>query len=314
MNMKILITGGAGFIGSHLADFLISKKHEILAVDNFLLGRQNNIAHLMDNMNFKFIKEDLLNINELKEIFQENDFDVVFHLAANSDIQNSAKNPQIDLNNTFMTTWNTLECCRLFNVNKFVFASSSAIYGDVQEKLTENFGPLFPISYYGASKLASEAFVSAYAYMNDIQAWIIRFPNVVGERATHGVIYDFIKKLKNNPKELEILGDGSQKKPYIYVKDLIEAMFFVYQKTKDRLNCYNVGVEDQTAVSEIAKIVCEEMGLRNVKLNYTGGNIGWKGDVPQFKYNLDKIHQLGWKAKYSSTEAVRIAVRRILGK
>jgi len=150
--------------------------------------------------------------------------------------------------------------------------------------------------------------------MNDIQVWIIRFPNVVGERATHGVIYDFIKKLKNNPKELEILGDGSQKKPYLYVKDLVEAMFFVYQKTKDRLNCYNVGVEDQTTVSEIGKIVCEEMELRNVKLKYTGGNIGWKGDVPQFKYNLNKIYQLGWKAKYSSTEAVRIAIRRILGK
>ena len=212
--MKILITGGAGFIGSHLADFLISKKYEVVAVDNFLLGRKNNITHLINSKNFKFIEEDLLNINKLKKIFQKNDFDVVFHLAANSDIQNSAKNPQIDLDNTFMTTWNTLECCRLFNVNNFVFASSSAIYGDVQEKLTENFGPLFPISYYGAGKLASEAFVSAYAYMNDIQVWIIRFPNVVGERATHGVIYDFIKKLRNNPKELEILGDRSQKKPY----------------------------------------------------------------------------------------------------
>jgi len=312
--MKILITGGAGFIGSHLIDLLISKEYDIVAIDNLSLGRKDNIAHLMDNKNFKFIKEDLLNINELKEIFQENDFDVVFHLAANSDIQNSAKNPQIDLNNTFMTTWNTLECCRLFNVNKFVFASSSAIYGNVTKELIENFGPLFPISYYGAGKLASEAFMSAYAYMNDIQAWIIRFPNVVGERATHGVIYDFIKKLRNNPKELEILGDGSQKKPYIYVKDLIEAMFFVYQNAKDRLNYYNVGVEDQAAVSEIARIICEEMNLRNVKLKYKGGNIGWKGDVPQFKYNLSKIHQLGWKAKYSSTEAVRIAVRRILGK
>lgn len=312
--MNILITGGAGFIGSHLIDLLISKGYKVVAIDNLLLGRKENISHLTSNKNFKFIKEDLLNTNKLKKIFQKNNFNVVFHLAANSDIQNSAKNPQIDLDNTFMTTWNTLECCRLFNVNKFVFASSSAIYGNVTKELIEDFGPLFPISYYGAGKLASEAFVSAYAYMNDIQAWIIRFPNVVGERATHGVIYDFIKKLKNNPKELEILGDGSQKKPYVYVKDLIEAMFFVYQKTKDRLNCYNVGVEDQTVVSEIAKIVCEEMELRNVKLKYMGGNIGWKGDVPQFKYNLDKIHQLGWKAKYSSTEAVRIAVRRILGK
>ena len=312
--MKILITGGAGFIGSHLIDLLIFKNYKLVAVDNLLLGRKENIIHLTDNKNFEFIKEDLLNINKLKKIFQENDFDVVFHLAANSDIKNSAKNPQIDLDNTFMTTWNILECCRLYSVNKFVFASSSAIYGNVKKDLIEDFGPLFPISYYGAGKLASEAFVSAYAYMNDIQAWIIRFPNVVGERATHGVIYDFIKKLKNTPKELEILGDGSQKKPYIYVKDLIEAMFFVYQKTKYRLNCYNVGVEDQTAVSEIAKIVCQEMGLRNVKLKYTGGSIGWKGDVPQYKYNLNKIHQLGWKAKYSSTEAVRIAIRRILGK
>ena len=312
--MKVLITGGAGFIGSHLVDFLISKKCKTVVVDNLLLGREENISHLMGNRNFEFVREDLLNINELKKIFKKNDFDVIFHLAANSDIQKSSKNPKIDLHNTFMTTWNTLECCRLFNVNKFVFASSSAIYGNVTKELIEDFVPLFPISYYGAGKLASEAFVSAYAYMNDIQAWIIRFPNVVGERATHGVIYDFIKKLKNNPKELEILGDGSQKKPYLYVKDLLEAMFFIYQRAKDRLNCFNVSAEDQTAVSEIAKIVCEEMKLRNVKLKYTGGNIGWKGDVPQFKYNLNKIHQLGWKARYSSTEAVRIAIRRILGK
>ena len=312
--MQILITGGAGFIGSHLNDFMISKNYKVVAVDNLLLGRVENISHLTSNKNFKFIKEDLLNINKLKRIFQENNFDVIFHLAANSDIQNSAKNPQIDLNNTFMTTWNTLECCRLFKVNKFVFASSSAIYGNVTKELIEDFGPLFPISYYGAGKLASEAFVSAYAYMNDIQTWIIRFPNVVGERATHGVIYDFIKKLRNNPNELEILGDGKQKKPYLYVKDLVETIFFIYQRAKDRLNCFNVSAEDQTTVSEIAKIVCEEMGLRDVTLKYTGGNIGWKGDVPQFKYNLNKINQLGWKAKYSSTEAVRIAIRRILGK
>lgn len=312
--MKILITGGAGFIGSHLADFLISKENKIVVVDNLLLGKKENINHLIGNKNFKFITEDLLNINELRNIFQENDFSVVFHLAANSDIQNSANNPCIDLENTFMTTWNTLECCRLYNVNKFVFASSSAIYGNVTEELTEDFGPLFPISYYGASKLASEGFISAYSHMNDIQSWIIRFPNVVGERTTHGVIHDFIRKLRNDPHRLEILGDGNQRKPYMYVDDLVESIFFIYQKAKDRLNCYNVGVEDQTTVSEIAKIVCEEMELRKVKFEYIGGNVGWKGDIPQFKYNLNKIHQLGWKAKYSSTEAVRIAIRRILGK
>lgn len=312
--MNILVTGGAGFIGSHLIDLLISKDYKVTAIDNLSLGKIDNINHLINNKNFKFIEEDLLNISELKKIFQKNNFDVVFHLAANSDIQNSVKNPQIDLDNTFMTTWNALECCRLFKVNKFVFASTSAVYGNIHEKLVEDFGPLFPVSYYGASKLASESFISAYSYMNDIQSWIIRFPNVVGERTTHGVIHDFIKKLKENPKQLKILGNGTQKKPYVYVKDLVEAMFFIYQNAKDRLNYYNVGVEDQTTVTEIANIVIKKIGLNNIKFEYTGGNVGWKGDVPQFKYDLDKIHQLGWKAKYSSTEAVRIAIRRIIGK
>lgn len=310
--MKTLITGGAGFIGSHLADLLLSKNYQVVAVDNLSLGRMENIDHLVNNKNFQFIKEDLLNFDELKEIYEIGNFDVIFHLAANSDIQNSAKNPRIDLDNTFMTTWNTLECCRLFHVDKFVFASTSAIYGAATEELTEDFVPLFPVSYYGAGKLASEGFISAYSYMNDIQTWIVRFPNVVGERTTHGVIHDFIKKLRENPKQLEILGDGNQRKPYIYVKDLVEAMLFIYQTAKDRLNYYNVGVEDQTTVTEIAKIICEEMQLENVQFRYSGGNTGWKGDIPYFKYNLDKIYTLGWKARYTSTEAIRIAVKRIL--
>ena len=310
--MKTLITGGAGFIVSHLADLLLSKNYQVVAVDNLSLGRMENIDHLANNKNFQFLKEDLLKFDKLKEVFEIGNFDVVFHLAANSDIQNSAKNPRIDLDNTFLTTWNTLECCRLFHVDKFVFASTSAIYGDATEELTEDFAPLFPVSYYGAGKLASEGFISAYSYMNDIQTWIVRFPNVVGERTTHGVIHDFIKKLRDDQKQLEILGDGNQRKPYVYVKDLTEAMLFIYQTAKDRLNYYNVGVEDQTTVTEIAKIICEEMELGNVQFKYSGGNIGWKGDVPCFKYNLDKIHTLGWQARYTSTKAVRIAVRRIL--
>jgi len=311
---KALVTGGAGFIGSHLADLLISKGYKVIAIDNLSLGKVENIGHLLDNKNFEFIKEDLLNLDKIENIFGRYDFDVVFHLAANSDIQNSAKNPRIDLDNTFMTTWNTLECCRLSGVKQFVFASTSAIYGENSKELNEDFGPLFPVSYYGAGKLASEAFISSYSYMNDIQSWILRFPNVVGERTTHGVIHDFIAKLRNNPNELEILGNGKQAKPYIYVKDLVEAMLFVYHNSKDRFNYFNIGVEDQTEVDEIAKIVCEEMGLKNVQFKYTGGNIGWKGDVPRFRYDLSKIHALGWKASYSSTEAVRVSVRRILGK
>jgi UDP-glucose 4-epimerase len=312
--MKTLITGGAGFIGSHLADLLVSKDYDVVAVDNLSLGTIENINHLLNCRNFKFIKEDLLRLDKLKDIFQKNKFDVVFHLAANSDIAESASNPRIDLDNTFMTTWNTLECCRLFHVHKFVFASTSAIYGDTTRKLSEAAGPFSPVSYYGAGKLASEAFISAYSSMNDIQFWIVRFPNVAGERMTHGVIHDFIEKLKANPKQLAILGDGNQKKPYMYVKDLVEAVFFIYQRAKKRLNCYNVGAEDQTTVTEIAKIVCEEMQLKNVKLKNTGGNTGWKGDISCYKYDLKKINSLGWKAGYSSTEAVRIAVRSILSK
>ena len=312
--MKILITGGAGFIGSHLEDFLLSPKYDLVAIDNLSLGTMENINHLTNHKKFKFIKEDLLRLDKLKNIFQENKFDAVFHLAANSDIANSANNPGTDLDNTFLTTWNTLECCRMFHVNKFVFASTSAVYGDTTRKLSEEFGPLWPVSYYGAGKLASETFICAYSSMNNIQSWIVRFPNVVGERMTHGVIHDFIEKLKSNPKQLEILGDGNQKKPYVYVKDLVEAMFFIYQTSKERLNYYNVGVEDQTTVTEIAKIVCEEMQLGNVELKYTGGNAGWKGDVPHYEYDLNKINSLGWRAKYSSTEAVRLAVRSILSK
>lgn len=310
--MKMLITGGAGFIGSHLADLLVSQNYDVVVIDNLSLGAMENINHLANHKKFKFIKEDLLRSDQLKKIFRKNKFDAVFHLAANSDIQNSAGNPGIDLENTFLTTWNLLECCRLFCVNKFVFASSSAVYGDTTRKLSEASGPLSPVSYYGAGKLASEGFICAYSSMNDIQSWIIRFPNVVGERATHGVIHDFIERLKTNPKQLTILGDGRQKKPYLYVKDLAEAVFFVYKTAKDRLNDYNVGVEDQTTVTRIAKIVCEEMKLRHVKLNYTGGKTGWRGDVPRFNYNLNKINSLGWKARYSSTEAVRRAVRGIL--
>lgn len=312
--MKALITGGAGFIGSHLADLLVSKDYDVVVVDNLSLGTIENINHLANHKKFKFIKEDLLRLDKLKDIFQENKFDAVFHLAANSDIQNSADNPGIDLEHTFLTTWNTLECCRLFWVDKFVFASSSAVYGEMTKVLSEDTGPLCPVSYYGAGKLAAESFISAYSSMNNIKSWIVRFPNVVGERATHGVLHDFIKKLRSDSTHLMILGDGHQKKPYMYVRDLVEAVLYIYQNADAMLNCYNVGVDDQLSVKEMAKIICEEMLLKDVTFTYTGGETGWKGDVSRYQYDLKKLNSLGWKAKYPSGEAVRLAVRSILRK
>jgi len=311
--MKILITGGAGFIGSHLADLLVNEKHHVMALDNLSLGTRENIRHLAHRRHFAFVKEDLLRLDRLKKIFQKNKFNAVFHLAANSDIAASAANPEMDLHHTFLTTWNTLECCRLFDVKKFVFASSSAVYGDARKKLAEETGPLSPVSYYGAGKLAAEAFISAYSSMNNLQSWIVRFPNVTGARMTHGVVHDFIRKLRDNPKQLTILGDGRQKKPYMHVQDLVEALYFIFRNARERLNYYNAGVKDQITVTKIAGIVCAEMGLQNVKFNYTGGSTGWPGDVPHYRYDLKKLNGLGWKAAYSSAEAVRRTVRSMLG-
>jgi UDP-glucose 4-epimerase len=200
--MKALITGGAGFIGSHLADKLLEKGYEITVFDNLSLGRLDNIKEAMGNKNFKFIEGDILDKDKFFEVFKKENFDVVFHMAANSDIAKSLTNPDIDFNNTLSTTYNTLLAMKEFGVKKIVFASTSAIYGETGVKVTENFGPLFPVSHYGASKLASEAYISSFCENYGMQAWITRFPNVVGERSTHGVIRDFIQKLKKTPDTL----------------------------------------------------------------------------------------------------------------
>jgi UDP-glucose 4-epimerase len=311
--MKILITGGAGFIGSHLTDYLLADAQNFVTiVDNLSLGRKENIEHLLCQDRFTFVELDIVTqTNLLSELFQKSNFDVVFHLAANSDIAQSHANPSVDFNNTFLTTYNVLEQMRIHEVKQLVFASTSAIYGDTPDKLHENYGPLFPVSHYGAGKLASEAFISSFAENYDIQSWIIRFPNVVGERTTHGILFDFFKKVKANTGSLEVLGNGEQNKPYVYVKDLVEAILFVWRNTNDKLNYFNVGVDSQTKVKDIAKIVLEEMEEQR-EIKYTGGNRGWVGDVPFFSYSLDKIHSLGWKAKNTSDDAVRIAVRENL--
>ena len=311
--MKILITGGAGFIGSHLADRLLAEGNEVVAFDNLLRGRISNLDEASKNSNFKFIKGDILNKEELFKVFEENNFDVVFHMAANSDIASSHANPDVDFGNTLTTTYNVLLAMKEFGVKDIVFASTSAIYGDTGVSVDENYGPLFPISHYGASKLASEAYISSFCENYGFKAWITRFPNVVGERATHGAIYDFINKLRKNPNELEVLGNGKQCKPYLYVKDLVDAILLVWKNTNERINFFNLGVESRTTVTRMAEMVIEEMKL-DASIRYTGGDKGWVGDVPQFSYSLDKIHELGWNANYSSDDAVRKSIQYILEK
>lgn len=315
--MKALVVGGAGFIGSHLCGALLEyqileegKGIKVVCVDDLSLGSEENIGHFIARDSFTFYKTDASDIDALEDIFQKERPDIVFHLAANSDIQTSAKRPEIEFKNTYSTTFAVLSCMRKTGVKRLFFASTSAVYGDKRETLLdENTPNLMPISYYGAAKLGSEALISAFTYMNDMQSLIFRFPNVIGPRLTHGVIYDFIRKLRSNSSKLVILGDGKQTKPYIYVLDLIDAILHFTFRITEGVTLYNVGAEGDTSVNKIAEIVCAEMGLAETKFEYTGGESGWKGDVPKFGYCLDKVHSAGWKAKYTSDEAVRLSVR-----
>ncbi len=303
---NILVTGGAGFIGSHLVGRLLSEGNRVIAADNFTLGRKENVAAYAGNPNFELVEMDVQNIDELEALMNKNKIDRVYHLAANSDIQQSAKDPMIDYRNTFNTTYGVLEAMRRTGCKKLFFSSTSAVYGEMTDvNVTEDIGGLAPISYYGGAKLASEAFISSYAHMNDLEVLIFRFPNVIGPNLTHGVIFDFIKKLQANPEELTILGDGTQCKPYLYVIDLVDAIYHYSMKERKGVEIFNIGVENATTVKEIADMVCERLGLKNVKYKYTGGNIGWKGDVPRFQYDLSKIKATGWKPEHDSNGSVK---------
>lgn len=310
--MKCFVTGGAGFIGSNITDCLIDEGHSVTVYDNFCSGREEYIKHHFDDPNFKLVKADLLDLEKLTEAVKGHD--MVFHFAANPDIAKSMVETDLDLRLGIVATYNVVEAMRLNGVKKIAYSSGSGVYGDVGLVETpEDFGPLLPISMYGASKLGAEGVISAFCHMFDIQGFIFRFANVVGTRQTHGVGYDFIRKLRDNPKELQILGDGSQSKSYIHISDVMSAMLFVIENSGDGVNLFNIATDDYITVNEIAKIVVEEMKLDDVEFVHTGGKRGWKGDVPIVRFNLTKIHNLGWKSNYNSYEAIRRSIKELLG-
>ena len=289
---NILITGGAGFIGAHLSRTLLADGHKVVVADDFTLGNRENVADCLENPNFTLVEQDVTDVERLVALMEE--------------YQKSAKVPGIDYDKTFNTTYSVVEAMRRTGCKKLFFASTSAVYGDKAGiNMTEEIGGLAPISYYGGAKLASEAFISSYSYMNDFEVLIFRFPNVIGPGLTHGVIFDFIRKLQKNPKELEILGDGTQCKPYLYVLDLVDAINRFSHRERKGVEIFNIGVDTATTVKEIADMVCERMGLENVEYKFTGGNVGWKGDVPAFQYDLSKIYETGWKPAHNSNESVR---------
>jgi len=309
---RYFITGGAGFIGSHLVDHLINSG-EVTVYDDLSSGRKEFLQHHLGKSNFHFTQGDLLDFDTLNKAIAHHD--VVFHMAANPDVRAGIEETDLDLRQGTLATYNLLEAMRLNQISKIIFASSSTVYGEAGTKpLDEDYGPLLPISLYGASKLACEALISAFCHLSSVQAWIFRFANIVGPRASHGVVFDFINKLKQNPKELEILGDGTQEKPYLYVADCVDGMLFGWEHSNEQVNVFNLGTDSSTNVTVIANMLVEAMGLSGVKFSYTGGNRGWRGDVPQVRFDMTKITRLGWRARYSSEEAVRQAIDDAIGK
>ena len=310
---RYFVTGGAGFIGSHLSEKLIAEGNQVTVYDNLVSGSKENIKGLIGKNGFQFIQNDLLNIASLNKAIKGHD--TIWHLGANTNIPTGNKITDLDLKNCTIATRNVLEAMRANSISKILFSSSACVYGDAPPvALSETYGPLLPINLYGAGKLACEALLSSYSHLFGIQVTMFRFANVVGARMGHGVIFDFIQKLKKNPEELEILGDGKQEKPFFLIEDCISGMICALKNSSIQCDVFNLGTETYTTVNRIGEIVIEEMGLKNVKFTYTGGRRGWPGDAPVVHFSVNKMKRLGWQASYSSDEAVRIAARRLLGK
>jgi UDP-glucose 4-epimerase len=286
----------------------------VTVYDNLSLSTDQYIAEYARQGKITFHKKDLLDLEAVTAAMAGHD--IVFHLAANTDIPSGFTKHRIDLDNDVVATWTVLEAMTKNGIKEMLFSSTGAVYGEsIQGTFAETSGPLVPLSLYGAGKIASEAFIAAYCNLFGIKAWVYRFGNVIGERTNHGVIFDFIAKLKKNPATLEILGTGRGEKNYFLVEECIHGMLYMHQRLPDGPFpvLVNLGTDSTTQVMEISKIIIEEMGLKNVAYSFTGTPRGWPGDQPVVLLDTNKIHQLGWYSKRTSTDAVRAAARRLLG-
>ncbi len=314
--MTILVTGGAGFIANTLVDSLLSSGDSVICLDNLCRGAVSNIARFTEKNSFRFSAVDLADLDAFRSCLDSHaelgPISEVWHLAANSDISAGIVDSGVDLRDTFMTTFNVLRIMEERKIGELLFASSSAIYGDLGEKeLTETTGPLFPISNYGAMKLASEAMITAAAEKFLGRALLFRFPNVVGLPATHGVILDFVRRLRANPDRLDVLGDGSQRKSYLHVTELVEAMLFIQGRVAKKVDVFNIGPTDAGVfVRDIARETVAAVAP-GARLRFGTDNKGWVGDVPRFAYSTAKLSALGWTPKLGSLEAVRRAIGEI---
>ena len=307
--MRSIVTGGAGFIGSHLVDFLVSSGDDVIIIDSLVSGDKNYVREHLEAGRARLVSADLLGYGWQEEL---DGADRVYHLAADPDVREGSADPDRQLNNTIIATHRVLEAMRRANVPEIVFTSTSTVYGEASMIPTpEDYSPMEPVSVYGASKLACEALISAYCHSFSMRSWIFRFANIIGARSGHGVITDFIRKLKENPGELEILGDGKQTKSYLEVRECIRAIMYVAGHSSDIVNTFNIGSEDWVSVTEIADILCLEMNL-SPSYRYTGGRRGWIGDVPRMQLDISRLKEIGFVPGIKSMEPVKIAVREAL--
>ena len=305
-----IVTGGAGFIGSHLVDTLVARGDRITVIDSLSAGSRKNIARHLDGGKVTLVVADLLSDGWQDTL---KGADRIYHLAADPDVRQSALIPEGPVNNNIITTFRVLEAMRRYNVPEIAFTSTSTVYGEATVIPTpEEYTPLEPISVYGASKLACEALISAYCHSFTMKGWIFRFANIIGARSGHGVLIDFMNKLADNPREMEILGDGKQKKSYLEVQECVDAMLFAVGHATATVNTFNIGSEDWIDVKAIADIVAKKKGLYQVRYRFTGGDRGWVGDVPKMQLSIARMKALGWKPRHGSQESMRMAVQAML--
>ncbi len=306
--MRIFLTGGAGFVGTNLVQALLKEKHTVTIYDNFSSGAESFVP---DSAGVTVIKGDVLDSDALTKAMKNHD--LVFHLSANPDVRIGERNPLLEFEQGIRATFTVLEAMRQNGITQIAFSSSSVVYGEPQQLPTpESYGPLLPISLYGATKMSSEALLSAYHGTFGFTVWIFRFANVVGTPSTHGLLHDLFQKLDKNDKSLEVLGDGTQTKSYIHVRDLVDAMVYTINNTNERgIHVFNVGGDDTISVREIAEMVIKKR-KSNAKIHYTGTSRGWKGDVTQMHLDCTKLHSTGWKQTMSSREAISAAIEEML--
>lgn len=309
---KAVVIGGAGFIGSHFTDRLLKDGFHVTVFDNLSTGRSAHLSAARKNPRFRFVAGDLLKGTLLEKTLQGHP--LVFHLAANSDIMRAMKDPGLDFSQGIEATFRVLESMRRAKAPRLVYFSGSGVYGDFGRTFVkESDGPLNPKSMYGAAKLSSESMISAYSHLYGLQAWIFRPANIIGPRPTHGVIYDFIRKLQADPKRLDVLGDGRQSKSYLHVSDLMDAVLFAVGRAREPLNTFNLASETYLSVREIAAIVIQAMGLAgSAKPRFGRSERGWKGDVPHYRLSIRKIRDLGWRPSMTSKQAVERTAHEIL--